>query len=196
MTVPNFLFQGMSGVQIDQIATGIITRFQPEVLKGGKAFDVLRFVDTKLEDLTGVTPVYSNELPPEIYGITDSANRQVIFQEELAMDEYSINFFRSTQAHESGHCYLHVPQLQQRSRTQVFKQAKGEDSIQLYRKTDIPTYRNPEWQAWRFGGALLMPEAPLLMMIRDGASLGEIADTFEVNISFLKTRLKALKITN
>lgn len=196
MSVPNFLFQGMSGVQIDHLATSIVARYQPEVLTGGKAFDILRFVDTKLEDLTGVTPAYSNELPPEIYGITDSANRLVIFQEDLATDESSINFFRSTQAHEAGHCYLHVPQLQQRSRTQVFRQAKGEDSIQLYRKDDIPVYRNPEWQAWRFAGALLMPEKPLRMMLRDGASLWEIAENFEVNIPFLNARLKALKIQN
>ncbi len=196
MTVPSFLFQGMSGLQIDNFATNIIARYQPEVLKGGKAFDVLRFVDTKLEDLAGVTPVYSNELPPEIYGLTDSANKQVIFQEDLATDESSVNFFRSTQAHETGHCFLHVPQLQQRSRTQVFRQAKGEDSIHLYRKDDIPIYRNPEWQAWRFAGALLMPENPLRMMLHDGASFEDISETFEVNIPFLKTRLKALKILN
>ncbi|BET60306.1 ImmA/IrrE family metallo-endopeptidase [Geobacter sp. 60473] len=196
MTVPSFLFQGMSGVQIDHLATNIIVQYQPEVLKGGKAFDVHRFVDTKLEDLTGVIPVYSNELPPEIYGLTDSANKQVIFQEDLATDESSLNFFRSTQAHETGHCFLHVPQLQQRSRTQVFRQAKGEDGIHLYRKDDIPIYRNPEWQAWRFAGALLMPENPLRMILRDGASLGEIAETFGVNLPFLKTRLKALKILN
>lgn len=190
----NFLFQAMSGKQIDMIAANIIAKYQPEVLKGGKAFDVHWFVDTKLEDETGVDPIYSSELPPEVYGLTDSANMEVIFPVDLATDYSSVRFFRSTLAHESGHCKLHVPQLQQINRVQIFKQKKGDDSIKLYRQDNIPLYCNPEWQAWRFAGALLMPEVPLRMMVRDGASLQEIADNFEVNVSFVNTRLKALKI--
>jgi hypothetical protein len=194
MAAPNFLFEGMSGKQIDSIATSLIRAYQPEVLRGNEAFDVHRYVDTRLEDLTGVTPVYSNELPFEIYGLTDSANKQVLFQEDLANDNSSENFFRSTLAHETGHCVLHVPQLQKRNRIQVFQQRKGDDTIKLYRKDDVPIYRNPEWQAWRFAGALLMPERPLVAMLRDDASLYEIADHFEVNMPFLKARLNALKI--
>jgi hypothetical protein len=131
MSLPKFLFDGMSGRQIDTIATVLIKKYQPEVLLGGKAFDVHRFVDTKLENLTGVTPIYANDLPSEIYGVTDSANRQVIIQEELANDEMGVNFFRSTLAHETGHCIMHVPQLQRINRTQIFRQAKNDDGIQL-----------------------------------------------------------------
>lgn len=190
----NLSFQAMSGKQIDMIATNIIAKYQPEVLRGGKAFDVHRFVDNQLEDETGVDPIYSNELPSEVYGLTDSANMEVIFPVDLATDDSSVRFFRSTLAHETGHCKLHVPQLQQINRVQIFKQKKGDDSIKLYRRDNIPLYCNPEWQAWRFAGALLMPEDPLRVMVREGASLHEIADTFEVNISFVNTRLKALKI--
>jgi len=193
MGVPKFTFQPMSGAQIDSIAAALVRSYQPVVLAGGKAFDIHRFVDTKLEDMTGVTPIYSADLPSEIYGLTDSAENQVVIQEELANDILSEKFFRSTLAHETGHCFIHVPQLQKINRTQVFRQAK-DDGIQLYRKGDIPLFCNPEWQAWRFAGALLMPEAPLRLMLNDGAELPEIAKALEVNIAFLKTRLKALKI--
>lgn len=196
MTAHNISFQSMSGRDIDQIALGLIRRYHPEILRTGHAFDVHRFFDTKLEDLTQVTPIYSNELPYEIHGMTDSANKQVIIQEDLANDVFSKKFFRSTLAHESGHCIMHVPQLQRINRNQVFKQGKKEDSIKLYRKDNIPLYCNPEWQAWRFAGALLMPETPLRMMLNDNAGLSEMADSFDVNISFLKARLKALKIQN
>lgn len=197
MTAHNISFQAMSGRDIDMIALGLIRRYQPNILKNGKSFDVHRFFDTKLEDLTQVTPVYSNELPYEIHGMTDSANKQVIIQEDLANDVFSEKFFRSTLAHESGHCIMHVPQLQRINRNQVFKQAKNEDGIKLYRKEEnIPLYCNPEWQAWRFAGALLMPETSLRMMLKDNAGLSEMADNFDVNISFLKARLKALKIQN
>jgi Zn-dependent peptidase ImmA (M78 family) len=194
MTSPNFLFEGMSGKQIDSLALTLIRKHQPAVLQGTKAFDIHRFVDTKLEDLIEVTPIYSSELPFEIYGLTDSANKQVIIQEELANDASSVNFFRSTLAHETGHCFIHVPQLQKINRTQIFRQAKNDDGIHLYRKDNIPVYRNPEWQAWRFAGALLMPEAPLRAMLNDGADLSDIADHFGVNFPFLKARLNALKI--
>ncbi len=196
MTVPNFNFQAMSGRDIDLLALSIVKKYQPDALFSGQSFDVHRFFDTKLEDITGVTPVYTNDLPSEIFGLTDSANKQVIIQEDLANDEQSENFFRSTLAHESGHCIMHVPQLQKINRSQIFRQKKNDDGIQLYRKDNIPVYCNPEWQAWRFAGALLMPEVPLKKLMTAGCGLMEIANKFEVNIPFLKARLKALKIQN
>ncbi len=196
MTFPSFLFQPTSGDKIELLATKIISQYQPEVLTGNAAFDVNRFVDTKLEDMTGVTPIYTNDLPPEIFGLTDSAENRLEIQAALAEDPFSVNFFRSTLAHETGHCIMHVPQLRTIKRNQVFRQAKGDDSIQLYRKDNIPVYCNPEWQAWRFAGALLMPEKPLRMMIMDGVSQSDIAEYLAVNISFLKVRLKALKMQN
>jgi len=196
MSCPNFIFKGMSGKEIDHIARDIINSYQPEILLTCAMFDIHRFFDLKLEDMTGVTPAYSNDLPTEIYGMTDSANKQVIIQEELANDEFSQKFFRSTLAHETGHCVMHVPQLQKINRTQIFRQTKNDDSVKLYRKDNIPVYCNPEWQAWRFAGALLLPEAPLRKMLTAGAGPMAIASNFNVNMSFLKARLKALQIPN
>lgn len=154
MTTASFSFKPMSGKQIEQLAACILAKYQPESLRIGTPFDIHRFVDTKLEDLTGVTPIYSIELPPEIYGLTDSAENRLEIQESLADDPFQEKFFRSTLAHETGHCFLHVPQLRTLKRVQIFKQGK-EDGVQLYRKDNIPLYCNPEWQAWRFAGALL-----------------------------------------
>jgi hypothetical protein len=193
MTTASFSFKPMSGKQIEQLATLILTKYQPESLKAGTPFDIHRFVDTKLEDLTGVTPIYSIELPPEIYGLTDSAENRLEIQESLAEDPFQEKFFRSTLAHETGHCLLHVPQLRTLKRVQIFKQGK-EDGVQLYRKGNIPLYCNPEWQAWRFAGALLMPEGPLRAMVNNGASISEISNVLQVNVPFVRARMKALKI--
>ncbi|ANA41725.1 hypothetical protein A2G06_16400 (plasmid) [Geobacter anodireducens] len=194
MSNPNFSFKPMSGKKIDQLATAYISFYQPEILKKPAPFDVHRFVDTKLEDLTGVVPVYSRELPPEIYGLTDSSENRLEIQEALAEDPFQEKFFRSTLAHESGHCIIHVPQLRKINRGQVFRQGKEEGGVQLYRKDDIPLYCNPEWQAFRFAGALLVPEGPLRMMLADGASNFEIANTFNIHQPFLRSRMKALKL--
>ncbi|MBK5275281.1 MAG: hypothetical protein JJE30_09560 [Desulfuromonadales bacterium] len=92
MTFPNFSFQPTSGAKIELLATTIISHYQPEVLKGNEAFDIHRFVDTKLEDMTGVMPVYTNELPPEIFGLTDSAENRLEIQAALAEDPLSETF--------------------------------------------------------------------------------------------------------
>ena len=194
MSNHQFSFSPMSGKQIDQLATAYISYSQPEILKKPAPFDVHRFVDTELEDLTGVMPVYTRDLPPEIYGLTDSAENRLEIQESLAEDPYQEKFFRSTLAHESGHCIIHVPQLRKINRVQVFRQEKEGGGIQLYRKDDIPLYCNPEWQAFRFGGALLVPEGPLRMMLADGANYSEIANMFNIHLPFLRSRMKALKL--
>lgn len=193
MTTASFSFKPMSGKQIEQLAACILAKYQPESLRTGTPFDIHRFVDTKLEDLTGVTPIYSIELPPEIYGLTDSAGNRLEIQESLADDPFQEKFFRSTLAHETGHCFLHVPQLRTLKRVQIFKQGK-EDGVQLYRKDNIPLYCNPEWQAWRFAGALLMPEGPFRSMMNAGAGIAELSNEFKVNVPFVRARMKALKI--
>jgi Zn-dependent peptidase ImmA (M78 family) len=66
--------------------------------------------------------------------------------------------------------------------------------VNLYRKTSVPLYRNPEWQAWRFAGALLMPEAPFKVLMERGYTKGDLADHFQVNPSFVDTRMRALKM--
>ena len=69
MNRPNFTFSGMSGKEIDHLALNLITNYQPEILGSGTCFDVHRFFDVNLEDLTGVTPGYAADLPPEIYPV-------------------------------------------------------------------------------------------------------------------------------
>ncbi|WP_173198057.1 ImmA/IrrE family metallo-endopeptidase [Geobacter sp. SVR] len=198
MSNSHFSFSPMSGRQIDQLANSYLSYYQPEALRNPAPFDVHRFVDTKLEDLTGVVPVYSRDLPPEIYGLTDSSENRLEIQETLAEDPFQEKFFRSTLAHEAGHCIIHVPQLRKINRGHVFRQAKedgAEGGVKLYRKDDIPLYCNPEWQAFRFAGALLIPEGPLRMMLASNASTSEIADTFNIHPAFLRSRMKALKLT-
>jgi Zn-dependent peptidase ImmA (M78 family) len=195
MTASSVPFEPMSGRQIEKIASAIVTCFQPDVLELTGPFDIQRFVDVDLEDLTGVAPDYSYELPEGIYGLTDSENNRLVINAELAEDPYNDKFLRSTLGHEVGHCILHVPWLRQVNRIRVFQQKKGEvGEIHLYREKSLPLYRNPEWQAWRFAGALLMPEKPFRSLLEEGLTKLEISDHFQVNPSFVDTRMRALKM--
>lgn len=195
MTAGSIPFQAMSGRQIEGIASTIVRSYQPDVMDLKASFDVERFVDVDLEDLTGVTPDYSYELPEGIYGLTDSENNRLVISAELTEDPWNDKFLRSTLGHEAGHCILHVPLLREMKRTRVFQQRKGEASgVNLYREASIPLYRNPEWQAWRFAGALLMPEAPFRALVEKGYTREDVANHFQVNPSFVDTRMRALKM--
>jgi Zn-dependent peptidase ImmA (M78 family) len=196
MSVLEFAFPAMSGKQIDSIAYSLIRKMQPDVLLGKSPFDIERFVDVHLEDMTGIAPDYRSDLPSEIYGFTDTAENKLVINAGLLDDEWGDNerFYRSTVAHEVGHCLLHVPLLRQCKKDRIFAEGKKKDKVALYRKTPIPLYRNPEWQAWRFAGALLMPEEVVKWLVSQGASLREIARYFKVNEVFVETRMKALKI--
>jgi Zn-dependent peptidase ImmA (M78 family) len=196
MSVLEFAFPAMSGKQIDNIAYSLIKKMQPAVLLCESPFDVERFVDVHLEGMTGIAPDYRSDLPSEIYGFTDTAENKLVINAGLLDDEWGDNerFYRSTVAHEVGHCLLHVPLLRQCKKDRIFTEGKKKDKVALYRKTPIPLYKNPEWQAWRFAGALLMPEQAVSSLIRKGADLQEMARHFKVNGVFLETRMKALKI--
>lgn len=194
MPTNNILFRPMSRADIEADAIDLINRFQPEVLKGQSFFDVEDFAEFDLEDITGVQFDVTDQLPPEIYGLTDPIQSKLWIHADIANDPFSQKFLRSTLAHEVGHCIYHVPLIQQSGKIQVFKQGKGESETALCRKRDIKPYLNPEWQAWNFAGALLMPKPLLRTMVNDGMSIRALSDHFQVNGAFVRKRLEILKL--
>lgn len=65
-----------------------------------------------------------------------------------------------------------------------------------YTQEEIKAYVNPEWQAWRFAGALLMPECRVRAAVDKRWTKKMIRLAFDVNPSFLDVRLRDLKIPN
>lgn len=187
------IFKKYSGAKLDEIGEYLVRLTQPEVLSGGRAYDIESFVDLDLERISGICPDYT-DLPPEIYGMTNPLKNEMLIQSELVESPHSLNFLRSTLAHEVGHCILHVPLLREARKNHVFQQKKGEDGVHLYRKNDqIPIYQNPEWQAWRLAGAILMP-AGITRRLIQGYNLDELAQHFVVSRKFVDYRLKSLKL--
>jgi hypothetical protein len=146
-----------SGAQIDEMARSIIKKFQPEALEEPMPFDIERFFECEVEKITGVRSDYRT-LPPEIHGYTDSGAMESVISSDLMDDSFQILFARSTMGHETGHCLIHVPEF--RMKKEILRSIHDgchNDGLRMYRETEIPVYMNPEWQAWRFSGALLMP---------------------------------------
>ncbi|NJD38430.1 MAG: ImmA/IrrE family metallo-endopeptidase [Geobacter sp.] len=188
-------FPPMSGRQIEGIACHVLRAYQPDVLEGKASFDIERFVDVHLEDLTGVQPDYL-DLPVGVHGMTDQ-NRMII-QRLLAETRRSYKFLRSTMAHETGHAILHSHVLRKFGARQFFEQKSQKTKsggIELFRRKDLKAYEDPEWQAWRFARALMMPEVVMRRLVQSGIRLVQIAEHFDVNVPFVESRLHDLKIT-
>lgn len=183
-----------SGVEIDRIALRVVKTFQPEALEEPLPFDIERFFECEMEKITGVVPDYK-KLPPGIYGYTDSGTMESVISSDLMDNPSQLFFARSTIGHETGHCLIHVSEF--RVKKAILKSIHDKchgDGLRMYRESDIPTYMNPEWQAWRFAGALLMPRTAIEIGIKHGGNERDLARWFQVNPPFLRTRLRALKI--
>ena len=108
-------------------------------------------------------------------------------------DEVQRRKLRATQAHEIGHCHLHVKDSR-RNRTMRKFLHDEQSSIERYRQEDVKAYVNPEWQAWRFAGALLMPECCVRAAVDAGWTKKMMSRAFDVNPAFIDVRLHDLKV--
>jgi Zn-dependent peptidase ImmA (M78 family) len=170
----------------------VIRAIQPNALVKAERFDIERFFDCELEGLTGVTPDY-RDLEDGIYGYTDSDQLVCVISCKLAEDESSEYFCRSTMAHEVGHALMHVEDY--RIQKAILKSIHRKDhQLRVYREKEVKIYMNPEWQAWRFAGSLLMPEPTFRMVHGQGYSDYDLSKIFGVNPAFIRSRRKALKI--
>lgn len=185
--------KGRSGIEIDNMALHIIRVLQPEILTRLQPFDIERFFECDMPQIFDVTTEY-RELNPGIHGYTDSDLRECVISKFLVEDQTQEHFRNATIAHECGHCILHLPEVTDRKAELKFIHDADHVRLRLYRQDEIPTYQNPEWQAWRFAGALLMPTQTFSEAIRRGYSDREISRIFHVNPAFVSSRAKALKL--
>ena len=188
--------QPRSAEDIEKIAYEVIKSFQPEVLESVTRFDVEGFFEFELKNQTNIEPDYW-ELPEEIDGFTDSEEMICIISTRIAEygeDEVLKRRCRATQAHEIGHCFLHVEDARLNKKLQQRFEHNKKCSIKRYRPEDIKVYENPEWQAWRFASALLMPEICFRRAVECDWTKKQIKYAFDVNPSFIDVRLRELKI--
>lgn len=186
--------QGRSGQEIDAAALGFLRDFQPEAIQEPQAVDVERLFEFGLPDL-GIEPDYRPLDEHGIQGFTDSENMVCVVASELAEDASATLYFRSTVAHEIGHAVLHVPEYRQRRQKILSVQPNSSAILHRWPDNNIPIYRNPEWQAHRFAGGLLMPEPAIIQAKLLGHSeIRALAELFEVNPAFVRSRLRGLRL--
>lgn len=191
------LVTARSGKEIDEIAYKLVEAFQPEAVRMLTWFDVERFMELELKTQTGVEPVYW-PLGEGLEGFISIEKMLCVICSNAARHgdvDMKRRRLRATQAHEVGHCHLHVEEFRRTRATLELRHDKRHSEAYLYRQEESKVYRNPEWQAWRFAGALLMPEPCLRRAVDCNWSLQTMSRAFDVNPSFVEVRLHDLRIT-
>jgi len=183
-----------SGAEIDMGALRIIKKFQPEILNNPAPFNIELFFECELERICGVKSDYRSDLPTGIYGYTDSDTMESVVLSDLMDDPTQIKFCRSTMAHETGHAIMHVSEFRRKKALLRSIHDEHHISLRLHRSANVKIFMNPEWQAWRFAGALLMPAPTFKTAVMDGLDEWSLSELFQVNRAFVRARLKALKM--
>lgn len=187
-----------SSQEIENITFDLIKNFQPETTVLVSSFDVERFFDVELKKLTEVEPIYRFLGGVGLEGYTDIDNMECVICSDLAEygeDQVQKRRFRATQAHEVGHCFLHVEDARRNRDTKRLFLHDEKSSLQLYKPDEIKIYENPEWQAWRFASSLLMPENCFRRAVECNWTKKQMKRAFDVNPAFIEVRLKELNIT-
>ncbi|MFA6348677.1 MAG: ImmA/IrrE family metallo-endopeptidase [Candidatus Paceibacterota bacterium] len=184
---------GKSKIEIDNSAVSFLSEFQPTAIKEPGAIDVADLFEIVIPERYRIKTGYTDLSPlgPGVLGYTDAALKISFVDSSLsdAEDTPTRRLYRSTVAHEMKHCIKHVQILN------IFRSiCKDKDDVSLYRreKRNIKPYEDPEWQAWIFAGALLMPRHHILGLYNGGYSIEEMANIFDVNPAFVRSRLRKL----
>jgi hypothetical protein len=184
-------------VNIELAAENLLHLYQPDMMERVGIFDVEQFFEFELQADTQIEPVCA-DLPNGVDGYTDTLGMKCFISKDLwdcGDDVVRRRRLRSTMAHEIGHCYLHVPDARQnRQMQQVF----GKDAaspFELYDPDDLQAYEDPEWQAWRFASALLMPQDSFRRAVQHGWTVRQLRDGFDVNGAYVLKRIRELKIS-
>jgi len=184
---------------IEKLADSILRAFQPEALTGifPTPVDVEGIYELYIPAVVNVQTGYGDLSTllgrTDVLGFTHAPQKISLVDKSLsdAQEKATNRRFRATAGHEGGHCLIHVPLLQ------LFKSISinlGEEVLYRESRTKLRAFEDPEWQAWEFARALIMPRSLVIDYHERGFTIEEMANCFEVNPAFLRVRLQTLKI--
>ncbi len=187
----------LSRARIENDTLKFLKQHQPDSLKYAQEVDIEAIFEIVIPQIKpGLKTRYVDlsSIGSGIMGYTDANNKvccihQELYEAALADPTSSEGRrFRATVAHEISHCLYHYSYLKT---FQSFCSVAGKNTL-MRKRSDIPAYKDPEWQAWEQAGALLMPKPCIEKLIEEGKSAWEIADIFNVNPVFVQGRIERL----
>ena len=174
---------------IVRVAERWLSKIGAENLTVGVPLDLVRLVDKDLETV-GITvyPVSEADLPeaeaethvgPD--GWLEVWMREPFYDSLFKPDHRTLRA-RSTLGHELGHCILHPKEVR------LGKYEPHSLALQRASRKSLPAYKDSEWQAHTFAGAILAPVSTIKMLgIRDSEQL---AEAFGVSVPLIESHLR------
>jgi hypothetical protein len=179
---------------IEELGRCFLEQLAPEMFERPQPLNILELVDTRLPSFgIHVAPASREELGDRA-GATDprgDGEITILVSEEIwkALESTApkSHYARSTISHEIGHAVLHVPVLRRRLLVQ--------NVLARTQRSNLRAYEDPEWQAWMFAGAILMPRAAFRMLQDNetGLLVETVSSTFEVSTGMVVSHLRRLK---
>lgn len=183
-TVP--IVPALSCYKIGQVAESLIKIAYPTLLQKPQPFPIDKFFEKDLPALLSYEYAVQ-ELPHGIEGATDPIEKEVV----LSPDSYDLLLegngrARFTACHEIGHVILHARFLRERL-------LDGRGTVKLHR-SNIPAYKDPEYQADAFASALLMPTTHVQNLLKRGVTSKNLASIFQVSRQAAEVRIAKLNL--
>jgi hypothetical protein len=173
----------LSAIEIERIAHNKLGQLFPDSLRTPQAIDVLETWEL-LKDLDGFD-IRVVDLPDGIEGRTWPDRRVELSTRTyigLCQGEHRPRF---TTIHECWHAWQHSKQIRQ--------MIESTNCLVLNRRSEIPAYLNPEWQANSLAAAFLMPAAAILVLRRTHKlTVSLLVETFNVSPKAASVRLEVL----
>lgn len=170
----------------------LLREVQPDVFRKEIPVEVDAIYEIYIREKCGIETGYTDLslLGPDVLGYTDASRRRSFVDKSLidTDDAVSLRRGRATIGHESGHCLYHVNVLN------YFQSALADEGLVLHRadRSTLKAYEDPEWQAWEFARACLMPRILVSKYHDAGYSLHDMAEILDVNPAFMEVRLRKL----
>jgi hypothetical protein len=188
LTVPQM--PGMRRIDAERRARAIVLAFRPEIWDHPQSFPSAEFFEFHCVERYKLN-TGTADLPFGIEGVTrpNGCIRIAASVYDDMLDDLT-GRSRFTPIHEAVHGIVHLPTLR---RLQVELVEGASPNPRLYRREELPSFADPEWQANRIAGAMLMPVAAVQAVVaRYGRDIRAIMDTFKVSHAAAETRLSQL----
>lgn len=179
---------------IEELGRCFLEQLSPESLTKPQPLNVLHLVDIRLPSFgIHVCPASHEEIGNRA-GATDPKGNgeiSILVSEEvwdaLEQPPPKSHYAKTTVCHEIGHAVLHVPALRRRLLL--------EDALSRVQRRTLRAYEDPEWQAWMFAGAVLMPSLALRILQEQHNLLTPelVGHTFGVSDSMAQKHVRRLK---
>lgn len=176
---------GMSYREIEYEAEKKLQQRCPQLLSHPGPIDVNNIWED-LEEIDGCRPCVE-QLPDGIEGRTWPDGRVELDESTYLLMLRNDPRARFTVIHECAHAWLHQKQIQ----SVLAKSGQ----LTLNRRSNIPAFKDPEWQANAMAGAFLMPRQALKILEKsqNGLYAEKLQRTFLVSYSAASIRLAVVR---